>query len=126
MRQDGMGDTVRGQFLADSRDEHIDHAEVGQRFRSHAHVEQPLSTDHHPRRQQAVEQRRLGALSASVVGVGCNNFGARLDQAGATAVVAEILALSAALGPAALVADGTLSPTVLATADSAVAREPPK
>jgi len=34
-----------------------------------------------------VEHRSLGSLSVSVVGVGCNNFGARLDQGGASAVV---------------------------------------
>jgi aryl-alcohol dehydrogenase-like predicted oxidoreductase len=34
-----------------------------------------------------MEQRSLGSLSVSVVGVGCNNFGSRLDQDGATAVV---------------------------------------
>jgi aryl-alcohol dehydrogenase-like predicted oxidoreductase len=34
-----------------------------------------------------MEHRSLGSLSVSVVGVGCNNFGARLDQAGSSAVV---------------------------------------
>ena len=34
-----------------------------------------------------METRALGSLRVSVVGVGCNNFGARLDQAGATDVV---------------------------------------
>jgi aryl-alcohol dehydrogenase-like predicted oxidoreductase len=34
-----------------------------------------------------MEQRSLGSLSVSVVGVGCNNFGSRLDQDGAGAVV---------------------------------------
>jgi aryl-alcohol dehydrogenase-like predicted oxidoreductase len=34
-----------------------------------------------------MEQRTLGSLAVSTVGVGCNNFGARLDQAGATNVV---------------------------------------
>ncbi len=34
-----------------------------------------------------MEQRTLGSLSVSVVGVGCNNFGSRLDQAGTDAVV---------------------------------------
>jgi aryl-alcohol dehydrogenase-like predicted oxidoreductase len=34
-----------------------------------------------------MEQRALGSLRVSTVGLGCNNFGARLDQAGATKVV---------------------------------------
>ena len=34
-----------------------------------------------------MDQRALGSLRVSTVGLGCNNFGARLDQAGATKVV---------------------------------------
>ena len=34
-----------------------------------------------------MEKRSLGSLQVSVVGVGCNNFGARLDQAGTDEVV---------------------------------------
>ncbi len=34
-----------------------------------------------------MEHRSLGSLSVSVVGIGCNNFGKRLDQAATTAVV---------------------------------------
>jgi aryl-alcohol dehydrogenase-like predicted oxidoreductase len=34
-----------------------------------------------------METRALGSLRVSVVGLGCNNFGARLDQAGASNVV---------------------------------------
>ena len=34
-----------------------------------------------------MQQRTLGSLQVSVVGVGCNNFGARLDQAGTDDVV---------------------------------------
>jgi aryl-alcohol dehydrogenase-like predicted oxidoreductase len=34
-----------------------------------------------------METRALGSLQVSVVGVGCNNFGSRLDQAGTTNVV---------------------------------------
>ena len=34
-----------------------------------------------------MQQRTLGSLQVSVVGVGCNNFGARLDQAGTDEVV---------------------------------------
>jgi aryl-alcohol dehydrogenase-like predicted oxidoreductase len=38
-----------------------------------------------------METRALGSLRVSVVGVGCNNFGSRLDQAGATNVVLAAL-----------------------------------
>jgi len=38
-----------------------------------------------------MHQRSLGSLSVSDVGVGCNNFGARLDQAGTTDVVLAAL-----------------------------------
>ncbi len=34
-----------------------------------------------------MEKRALGSLEVSVVGIGCNNFGARLDQAGTDEVV---------------------------------------
>jgi aryl-alcohol dehydrogenase-like predicted oxidoreductase len=34
-----------------------------------------------------VNTRRIGTLEVSVVGLGCNNFGRRVDQAGTTAVV---------------------------------------
>jgi aryl-alcohol dehydrogenase-like predicted oxidoreductase len=34
-----------------------------------------------------METRQIGSLSVSVVGVGCNNFGRRLDAAGVSAVV---------------------------------------
>jgi aryl-alcohol dehydrogenase-like predicted oxidoreductase len=34
-----------------------------------------------------METRALGSLRVSVVGLGCNNFGTRLDQAGTTNVV---------------------------------------
>ena len=34
-----------------------------------------------------METRALGSLRVSVVGVGCNNFGSRLDQAATTNVV---------------------------------------
>jgi aryl-alcohol dehydrogenase-like predicted oxidoreductase len=34
-----------------------------------------------------MQQRSLGSLRVSEVGLGCNNFGARLDQEGATSVV---------------------------------------
>jgi aryl-alcohol dehydrogenase-like predicted oxidoreductase len=38
-----------------------------------------------------MEHRRIGSLEVSVVGIGCNNFGVRLDQAGTDAVVAAAL-----------------------------------
>ncbi len=38
-----------------------------------------------------MEQRSLGSLHVSEVGVGCNNFGSRLDQAGTTEVVRAAL-----------------------------------
>ena len=38
-----------------------------------------------------MEHRSLGSLSVSVVGIGCNNFGKRLDQAATSAVVAAAL-----------------------------------
>jgi aryl-alcohol dehydrogenase-like predicted oxidoreductase len=34
-----------------------------------------------------VETRRIGSLQVSVVGLGCNNFGARIDEATSTSVV---------------------------------------
>jgi aryl-alcohol dehydrogenase-like predicted oxidoreductase len=38
-----------------------------------------------------VEQRQLGALTVSVAGLGCNNFGGRIDEAETKAVVAAAL-----------------------------------
>jgi aryl-alcohol dehydrogenase-like predicted oxidoreductase len=40
-----------------------------------------------------METRTLGALSVSVVGLGCNNFGGRLDQERTTRVVNAALEL---------------------------------
>jgi aryl-alcohol dehydrogenase-like predicted oxidoreductase len=34
-----------------------------------------------------VHKRSIGQLQVSVVGIGCNNFGARLDQGGTNEVV---------------------------------------
>src|SRR2546421_2753311 len=34
-----------------------------------------------------MEMRRIGSLQVSVVGLGCNNFGGRLDEAGTARVV---------------------------------------
>ena len=38
-----------------------------------------------------METRRIGSLTVSVVGLGCNNFGARLDAARTAAVVQAAL-----------------------------------
>ena len=38
-----------------------------------------------------MQQRELGALLVSVVGIGCNNFGARLDQSATSDVVNSAL-----------------------------------
>lgn len=38
-----------------------------------------------------MEKRRIGSLEASVVGLGCNNFGKRIDAAATTAVVEAAL-----------------------------------
>src|SRR4051812_49234678 len=38
-----------------------------------------------------METRRIGSLDVSVVGVGCNNFGSRLDAEGTAAVVRAAL-----------------------------------
>jgi aryl-alcohol dehydrogenase-like predicted oxidoreductase len=38
-----------------------------------------------------MEKRRIGSLEVSVVGLGCNNFGRRLDAAGTAAVVGAAL-----------------------------------
>src|SRR6478672_4383525 len=38
-----------------------------------------------------METRKIGALSVSVVGLGCNNFGGRLDTEGTAAVVQAAL-----------------------------------
>lgn len=38
-----------------------------------------------------METRRIGSLEVSVVGLGCNNFGGRLDRQGARSVVAAAL-----------------------------------
>ena len=35
----------------------------------------------------AMKTRRIGSLEVSVVGLGCNNFGSRLDVEGTRAVV---------------------------------------
>jgi aryl-alcohol dehydrogenase-like predicted oxidoreductase len=42
-------------------------------------------------REGAVQTRSIGSLAVSVVGIGCNNFGTRLDEAGTAGVVAAAL-----------------------------------
>src|SRR5690242_21829666 len=37
--------------------------------------------------ERTLDTRRIGSLDVSVVGLGCNNFGWKLDEAGTTAVV---------------------------------------
>ena len=34
-----------------------------------------------------MEKRRIGSLAVSVVGIGCNNFGARIDERGTAEVI---------------------------------------
>jgi aryl-alcohol dehydrogenase-like predicted oxidoreductase len=63
-----------------------------------------------------VRHRSLGSLSTSVVGIGCNNFGARLDQAGATAVVKAALDAGINFFDTADVYGGTKSEEMLGTA----------
>jgi aryl-alcohol dehydrogenase-like predicted oxidoreductase len=41
----------------------------------------------HTKRTGTMETRRIGSLEVSVVGLGCNNFGRRVDAAGTAAVV---------------------------------------
>jgi aryl-alcohol dehydrogenase-like predicted oxidoreductase len=59
---------------------------------------EPPGRSIHPRRggprsgkEGDVETRRIGSLEVSVVGLGCNNFGGRLDRQGARSVVAAAL-----------------------------------
>jgi aryl-alcohol dehydrogenase-like predicted oxidoreductase len=63
-----------------------------------------------------MEHRTLGSLSVSVVGVGCNNFGSRLDQARTTDVVAGALDAGVNLFDTADVYGGTQSEVFLGRA----------
>ncbi len=63
-----------------------------------------------------MEQRRIGSLSVSVVGVGCNNFGKRLDQAATTAVVDAALESGITFFDTADIYGDTLSETYLGVA----------
>jgi aryl-alcohol dehydrogenase-like predicted oxidoreductase len=57
--------------------------------------------------------RSIGSLEASVVGLGCNNFGRRLDQAATDAVVGAALDAGVTLLDTADIYGGTLSETYL-------------
>jgi aryl-alcohol dehydrogenase-like predicted oxidoreductase len=56
-------------------------------LRSDARRQQP----HHDEGQRNMKTRTLGSLAVSVVGLGCNNFGARLDAGQTAAVVRAAL-----------------------------------
>jgi aryl-alcohol dehydrogenase-like predicted oxidoreductase len=63
-----------------------------------------------------METRALGSLRVSVVGVGCNNFGSRLDQAATTAVVHGALEAGVTLFDTADIYGGTKSEQMLGVA----------
>ena len=42
-------------------------------------------------KQQTMETRRIGSLDVSTVGLGCNNFGRKLDEPATVAVVQAAL-----------------------------------
>jgi aryl-alcohol dehydrogenase-like predicted oxidoreductase len=63
-----------------------------------------------------METRALGSLQVSVVGVGCNNFGARLDQAAATDVVQSALEAGVTFFDTADIYGGTKSEVMLGAA----------
>ena len=63
-----------------------------------------------------MHKRALGSLEVSVVGIGCNNFGARLDQAGTSAVVSAALDAGITLFDTADIYGNTLSEQYLGVA----------
>ena len=63
-----------------------------------------------------METRALGSLQVSVVGVGCNNFGSRLDQAGTTNVVLGALETGITFFDTADIYGATKSETMLGVA----------
>ncbi len=63
-----------------------------------------------------MEKRRIGSLEVSVVGLGCNNFGGRLDQDRTTAVVNAALEKGITFLDTADIYGGTLSETMLGLA----------
>jgi aryl-alcohol dehydrogenase-like predicted oxidoreductase len=63
-----------------------------------------------------MDTRALGSLQVSVVGVGCNNFGSRLDQAGTTNVVLGALEAGVTFFDTADIYGGTKSEELLGVA----------
>jgi aryl-alcohol dehydrogenase-like predicted oxidoreductase len=59
--------------------------------------------------QHAMETRRIGSLEVSTVGLGCNNFGGRLDAAATARVVHAALDAGITLLDTADIYGGTLS-----------------
>jgi aryl-alcohol dehydrogenase-like predicted oxidoreductase len=64
----------------------------------------------------AMERRTIGSLEVSVVGIGCNNFGMRIDETRTNAVVAEALDAGVNLFDTADVYGGTKSEEFLGRA----------
>src|SRR5580704_11887231 len=63
-----------------------------------------------------METRSIGKLDASVVGLGCNNFGGRIDEAASTRVVQAALDAGITLFDTADIYGGTLSEEYLGRA----------
>jgi aryl-alcohol dehydrogenase-like predicted oxidoreductase len=63
-----------------------------------------------------MEKRALGSLQVSVVGVGCNNFGSRLDQAGTNDVVGAAIDAGVTFFDTADIYGGTKSEVMLGVA----------
>ncbi|HEV2427346.1 MAG TPA: aldo/keto reductase [Acidimicrobiales bacterium] len=63
-----------------------------------------------------MEYRRIGDLSVSAVGIGCNNFGSRLDQDGTNAVVGAAIDSGITLFDTADIYGGTKSEEMLGAA----------
>src|SRR5438105_1454428 len=51
----------------------------------------------HPQDNWRMDTHRIGSLQVSLVGLGCNNFGMRLDYEGSEAVVQSALAMGITL-----------------------------
>ena len=64
----------------------------------------------------ALDKRKIGSLSVSVVGLGCNNFGRRVDQAGTQVVVDAALEAGINFFDTADIYGGTLSEEFLGKA----------
>src|SRR5690242_13833564 len=63
-----------------------------------------------------MEKRRIGTLEVSLVGLGCNNFGRRLDEARSAEVVAAALDAGITFFDTADIYGGTLSEVYLGRA----------